>query len=216
VLILRHLQRGVSLVELLVGLTIVAILLGTGVPSFFNWIQNTQIRTAAESIQSGLQLARSEAVRRNASIRFQLTDTMTSACIVSAAGTNWVISQDDLAGTPGACATAESESGTLRIIQKHAGTEGSTNIAVNATEDLVTPATPGLPFNRPIIFNGLGKIPAPSITAGYNVSIGISNPSGGSCIDAGGKMRCLRVVVSTGGRIRMCDPSLASSDPRAC
>jgi type IV fimbrial biogenesis protein FimT len=39
-----------------------------------------------------------------------------------------------------------------------------------------------------------------------------------SCIADGGSMRCLRVVVSGGGSIRMCDPTpgVVMPDPRAC
>jgi hypothetical protein len=29
-------------------------------------------------------------------------------------------------------------------------------------------------------------------------------------------MRCLRVEVGIGGQVRMCDPSLASTDPKGC
>ena len=63
-------ERGVSLIELMIGLTILSILILEGMPSFAAWMQNTQIRTAAESIQNGLQMARTEAVRRNANVQF--------------------------------------------------------------------------------------------------------------------------------------------------
>jgi type IV fimbrial biogenesis protein FimT len=43
-------------------------------PSYSAWIQNTRIRTAAESIQNGLQMARAEAVKRNVSVQFVLSD----------------------------------------------------------------------------------------------------------------------------------------------
>ena len=65
-------QRGTSLIELSIGLVIVAILIAAGLPSFSAWIQNSQIRTAAESLQNGLQIARNEAVRRNANVEFRL------------------------------------------------------------------------------------------------------------------------------------------------
>src|SRR5690606_20965535 len=64
---------GVTLIELLIGIAIVSMLLMAGVPMCGSWIQNTQVRTAAESIQNGLQIARSEAVMRNANVRFALT-----------------------------------------------------------------------------------------------------------------------------------------------
>lgn len=69
----RRLQGGLSLIEILVVVAIVAILAATGIPSFNEWIQNTQIRTAAESIASGLQSARAEAIRRSTPVEFTLT-----------------------------------------------------------------------------------------------------------------------------------------------
>jgi type IV fimbrial biogenesis protein FimT len=67
-------ERGVTLIELLIGLTILSILILQGLPSFAAWIQNTQIRTAAESVQNGLQMARTEAVRRNTNVQFVMGD----------------------------------------------------------------------------------------------------------------------------------------------
>jgi type IV fimbrial biogenesis protein FimT len=67
-------NAGFSLIELAVVLVIVALVLGFGLPSFSVWTQNTKIRTAAESIQSGLQAARTEAVRRNTRVEFRLSD----------------------------------------------------------------------------------------------------------------------------------------------
>jgi type IV fimbrial biogenesis protein FimT len=48
--------------------------------------------------------------------------------------------------------------------------------------------------------------------------VDVSNPGGGECIAAGGPMRCLRIVVTGGGNIRMCDPTptVVAPDPRAC
>ena len=193
---LGHPLRGTTLVELMVGLAIVALLFALGAPSFSNWIQNTQIRTSAETIQNGLQLARAEAVRRNAPVRFQMVSDVTAACAASTTGGSWVVSQDDPAG---ACASAASDTVAPRIIQVRSSAEGSTNAVVAATQSVV-------------VFNGLGRVtPVPA----GNIDIDISNPSGGACA-AAGPMRCLRIRVSTGGQIRMCDPILASTDPQGC
>jgi prepilin-type N-terminal cleavage/methylation domain-containing protein len=67
-------QRGLGMVEMLIGVAIVSVLASVAVPAFGDWIQNSQTRTAAESIQNGLQAARSAAVRRNADVRFALND----------------------------------------------------------------------------------------------------------------------------------------------
>jgi len=78
-------QRGVTLIEMVIALAIVGLLVTMGLPSFMIWIQNTQIRTAAEAALNGLQLARAEAVRRNAPVTFTLTGFDWS--ITDAAGT---------------------------------------------------------------------------------------------------------------------------------
>jgi type IV fimbrial biogenesis protein FimT len=69
---MERLQRGFNLVEILIVVTIIGILLATGLPSFLVWTQNTQIRAGAESILAGLQIAKNEAIRRNVSTQFIL------------------------------------------------------------------------------------------------------------------------------------------------
>ncbi|WP_287655570.1 GspH/FimT family pseudopilin, partial [Accumulibacter sp.] len=78
--------RGFSLVELLVGMAILGVLLAIAMPAFSNWLRNARVRTAAESVQNGLQLARAEAVRRNTSVRFQLVTTLDESCVSDPAG----------------------------------------------------------------------------------------------------------------------------------
>jgi type IV fimbrial biogenesis protein FimT len=173
----RYGQLGVSMIEIMVGVAIIAILMGMGVPSFRDWIQSSQIRTAAEAVQNGLQLARTEAVRQNTSVQFVLD-----------AGYGWTVG----------CVTATAS--CPATIQSRPGTEGSSNAVVAGVS---LPAT--------IVFNGLGRVTPAAAT-----TFTVSNPTGGNCKTNGGAMRCLDVSISTGGQIRMCDPALASSDPRGC
>jgi type IV fimbrial biogenesis protein FimT len=65
-------SSGFSLVELMIGVAVMAILVTLAVPNFRTWFQNAQIRNAAESITNGLQRARAEAVARNTSVQFVL------------------------------------------------------------------------------------------------------------------------------------------------
>ena len=55
------LHRGMTMVELMIGLTILAMLLLAGMPNFSAWLQSSQIRVSAESIQNGMMMARAEA-----------------------------------------------------------------------------------------------------------------------------------------------------------
>jgi type IV fimbrial biogenesis protein FimT len=160
----------------MIGLVISAILLTMGITNFRSWLQNAQIRTASEAIQNGLQLARVEAVRRNAPVQFTL-----------GTASGWTVG----------CVTATAA--CPATIQSRSAGEGSTNAAVAADQDIIA-------------FNGLGRVtPVPA----GNINIDITNPTGGTCATAG-PMRCMRVVVSPGGQVRMCDPARASSDPMGC
>ena len=108
---LRTNRYGFSLIELMVALAVLGLLLALAMPMFGTMIQNSRIRTSAEAIQNGLQLARAEAVRRNQQVRFQMTSSVDAACALSASGSNWVVSINGTAsGDPtGACNSAPSD-----------------------------------------------------------------------------------------------------------
>jgi type IV fimbrial biogenesis protein FimT len=104
-------QRGVSLVEIGIVLLIIAIVVAMGIPSFSEYLQNAQVRTATESIMTGLQTARNEAVRRNAPVTFALTAPTV------AGGTGWTVA---LARTG-------------EVVKSAAAGEGSRTAIVNPT-----------------------------------------------------------------------------------
>lgn len=189
--------HGFSLVELIIGMLILSILLTLALPEFTNWLRNTRVRTAAEAVQNGLQLARAEAVRRNTQVRFNLVDTLGDDCALAAAGPNWVVSIDNPAGK---CATAPSDTVDPRIIQSRNGIEGSSATTLAAGQTAV-------------VFNSLGR---PTPTPAGNIAFDLSSATGALCMAAGGPVRCLRVVVSVGGQIRMCDPALLAGDAQGC
>jgi type IV fimbrial biogenesis protein FimT len=220
----RH--SGFSLIELMIGITIVGILFIMGIPSFKSWIQNTQIRTATEAIQNGIEVARAEAVRRNTLVRFQLTSSVNNSCAITTASGNWVVSLDDPSGS---CASAKlneafpindaANNPAPRIIQIRQGGEGSANTVV-ASQEVGAGAHI---YNGSITFNGMGRVSTASVTAGDSIQIDITNPViGGNCVSAGGPMRCLRIAISSGGLIRSCNPLWSSIptqsnyDPQGC
>lgn len=69
---LRDRQRGVSIIETMIVVTVFAILLVGAMPTAQQWLANSRIRTATESVLAGLQLARAEAVKRNVAVEFVL------------------------------------------------------------------------------------------------------------------------------------------------
>lgn len=192
-------QQGVSLVELVVGIAILAGLLTLAVPAFGRWIQDTQVRTAAESILNGLQTARAEAVRRNTIVRFMLTDKDGKV--------SWSVGcPTPTADCPATIQTREAaESGTLA------------KVTVSA-DPLPVPAPAGyftglisdageLPAE--VNFDGLGRVFTPA--AGSVFTRADVTSTGSS------EARRYVVVIGTGGQIRMCDPKMPyATDPRGC
>jgi type IV fimbrial biogenesis protein FimT len=84
IMLMRRFVRGFTLIEMLIGIAVLALLLGLAAPSFMVWIQNTQIRTAADALLNGLQVARTEAIRRNKTVQFSLgTQTEWTVSVIS-------------------------------------------------------------------------------------------------------------------------------------
>ena len=67
-------QRGMTIVELMVTISILALLLFLAAPDFRTWILNTRVRSVAEALQNGVRQAQAEAVRRNRTVVFFLTN----------------------------------------------------------------------------------------------------------------------------------------------
>lgn len=201
VLSLRSSQYGVSLVELMIGLAVAAILLAMGAPSFSTYIQNTHIRNAAEAIQNGLNLARAEAVRRNTNVQFVLGDdsSWTVGCETALDDED----ADDAADCPAS-------------ISAKPAAEGSAKASI-ATSEVValSKAVIATPNNK-LVFNGVGK--ATTLPAANMAVFDVSNPAAGACLtaDGRGKMRCLRVTVTAGGQVRMCDPIAPNDSAQVC
>ena len=63
---------GFTLIELMIAMAIAAFLITAGLPSFNEFMRNSEIRSTTESIVNGLRLARSEAANRNQPVRFTL------------------------------------------------------------------------------------------------------------------------------------------------
>jgi type IV fimbrial biogenesis protein FimT len=67
--------RGFTLVELMVTVSVVALLTAIAVPTLRSVVENGRIRSATQSLQNGLALARTEAVRLNTQVQFVLSSS---------------------------------------------------------------------------------------------------------------------------------------------
>lgn len=79
-------QRGVTLIELLVTISIAAILLTLGIPSFASFLRSSRVSGATNDLAAVLYLARSEAVKRGAAVTVCPDANSDSTCDAS---TDW-------------------------------------------------------------------------------------------------------------------------------
>lgn len=121
---------GFTLIELIIAILIIGLVLSMSISSYITWIENTKIRTVASSIQSGLQIARAEAVKRNAPVQFNFRT-----------GGSWTVCLRPAA--PGNCPLPDNAT-TIQSKEEMEGSSASVTVAT----------TPGV--NR-VVFNNLGQ-----------------------------------------------------------
>jgi type IV fimbrial biogenesis protein FimT len=206
------------LIELMVTITILALLLLATMPGIGQWLRNTSIRNAAESLQNGLTRARAEAVRRNEIISFSLVTVASNgqfngSCALSSTSASWVVSRDNPAGKCDVSITGlPPDAGVLSpyILAKQAQGDGSPNVTISLRQpNGGDPCGSGDTSSNSISFNGFGRLAtSPDWATGPIRCLVVSGASG---------TRPLRVVIGTGGTVRMCDPAVTdANDPRRC
>lgn len=192
---------GFSLVELLIAIALIGILLALGLPQFNTYVVNSRIRAAAQSFNSGLQLARAEAVRRNANVDFVLTDAIPPAlgAAALATGRGWVVrTTDGVTLVEGKSMAEGAGVGQTRLVVNDLNNDGSADVGAVSS----------------VTFTGLG-----TTTMAGDATLTFSYPTGGNCVVSAqpGLMRCLNVRVSRGGQSKVCDPAAtAANDTRGC
>lgn len=126
-------SRGFTLLELLVVIAVAGILASLALPSFREYMGMQRIRAAAFDVSAGILAARSEAIKRNASV------TMVQA------GGDWkngwtIVSAGNTLGTQGAFSglviTNSASASTLSF-----GNDGRLAASSNFTIDLSTPSS---------------------------------------------------------------------------
>lgn len=172
---------GFSLVELLVVIAIFGILASFAIPSYQAWIQNSMTRTAAESIQTGIQIARAEAVKRNASVQFDLrgADSAWTVCVRPSPA--------------GACPSPDNAT----TVQSRGVKEGSsTNVDVETTAA------------GPYVFSPFGVITSPAGPVTFDIKNGTLASADKRdlrvVIGVGGSVRMCDPLVSTTTDPRKC------------
>jgi type IV fimbrial biogenesis protein FimT len=189
--LLKH--AGFTLIELMVAIVIIGLGLTLGVSSYRQWVQNTQIRNAAESIQNGLQRARAEAVGLNSNVQFSLLGTSANGW-----SAGWQV-----ASSVGAVVSATP-------LDSSAGREGSKNVTAKG----FTNTTNTTPDATTITINSLA-----TVVANADASATLRVIKLDSTVLDPADSRDLWITIGTSGvgsNIRMCDPNLPASSPAAC
>ncbi len=195
-------SRGFTLIELLVAVSLGALLMALAMPGFKTWIGNSRIRTVADSVQSGLRQAQSEAQRRaHTVVFFRTTSTACgSAAVANAGGQNWQI----------------------RTVPNAAMSDDT---ADDVLCGVLTDASSGVELNGPaaVCFTGDGRQTASTNPASIGLDCAPDAQGRPSTYDvtprtASADARPLRVLVALGGSVRMCDPkkTQSSSAPDGC
>ncbi len=89
-------QSGITLIELLITIVVLAIGVTLAIPSFNSLTRNNQITTASNNLVRALQLARSEAVKRSAPVTVcRSTDQASCAATGTAWQSGWIVFVED-------------------------------------------------------------------------------------------------------------------------
>ncbi|KAA3650119.1 MAG: prepilin-type N-terminal cleavage/methylation domain-containing protein [Proteobacteria bacterium] len=132
-------NRGVTLIELMVTVAVVAILAAFAVPSFQELIRSSRLSTAANDLSTALALARGEAIRRGGRVTLCRSSTATNATPVcdtggGSWGDGWVLFVNADADTPPAIDAGE------EILRRGDAVNGNT-LVIQTTADVASSVT---------------------------------------------------------------------------
>lgn len=230
--------KGYSLVEMIVVMAIASVLLSIAVPSFTQSLTNSRVQAVAESIQSGLMRARSEAINRNAPMRFQLISGIAGSCVKSATEGYWAVTQYTAVTNPvntrgvptGVCDknpyTPPDQEEPCPATPAYTGNAASCTadpfIAYRSSGETITQVTVagtptiGSPAGFVVTFGPLGQllaslegaVPAAS-GSGVTYEVLVS-PT------APATGRNWKIQVNQNGGIKLCDPGVAAGNALEC
>jgi len=213
-------ERGVTLIELVIGMAILGLLVTQAVPSFNAFMINQRVRAAAEAMAGMLQRARVEAIQRNQDVEFVSFDriinttdnTYAGAITAVGGGDNWMLRTKTGSGNYFAIVSRSSAESSPEDASVRSSTMDVNNVRQSSTRIRMTSTTANVTFNALGVASNIGG------TAEFDfIRYNPNNDLAYQCAQTNGPIRCLRVTLSSAGQVRICDPAVsASTDTRKC
>jgi len=197
--------RGFTLIELAVAITLLGLLVALGLPSLMTWIRNAQVRAVADSLQSGIRRAQTDAVRLNQTVVFSFTNAtpgLNSTAV--AGGKNWSIQSVAQFADPNHQANFLAGGALADVASNVSIASATAALCFNTNGRLIALAATGVP--------GAVCVAGPQQ---FDINKSDYNPS----TAAAKGDRQLRVLVAIGGQVHMCDrgrPTLSATSPDGC
>jgi type IV fimbrial biogenesis protein FimT len=139
---------GVTLIELMLGLSVGAVLLALAVPSFRQLTASNRAAAVESDIVTALNLARSESVRQGIPVSVCASVDGATCATAGDWGSGWIVFTDD-AGTPGVLDPGDEK------LQAFSGPGGDVRIiASDATVQYEPPGTAVAPATFSVLWTG--------------------------------------------------------------
>ena len=148
----QHAMLGFTLVELMVTLSVLAVLVGIAVPSFTATMASNRLSSQTNEFMAGLRLARSEAIRRGQGVSIQ-ADTNASPANFASGWTIFTNFADD--GVLASTAT-DAEGTKIRVSDPLAGNTAIYRVTRTGTGPTFTYSNSTASDKRYVAFNAHG------------------------------------------------------------
>lgn len=205
-------QRGLTLVELLIGIAVMALLMVLAAPSFTSMIEMQRLRGTSDQLTTDLQFLRSEAVSRQERTGISFASNASMTCyVVHTCGTiNGIDCLCDCRGATPAARCGTGQKREIKVVQLPRSSKVEvkpvtvSGAALTADHVTIDPATGGMEIFYVI---GLTPMPTPTVTEFWaEAALATGASTSGS----------LQTRINLMGRPTVCSPGGVVKGPTTC